>query len=398
MDIAFVSNVVYPDVTGGAEKRIYEIARRLAADGHRVTQYSRHYWDGPEEIERDGIQYRAIAPGMELYTDDRRSITEALGFGVRTAPALRKAFTEHDIVHASVFPYFPVLGAALSRGLSGKNAAPLVTTWHEVWLDYWEEYLGRLAPFGKLAERLTARVGQHPIAISDLTARRLDDIGVPRDETRIVPNGIDVDEITAISPVSEGYDVLYAGRLISEKNVHVAIEAFARAARNDTDIRFGIIGDGPERTRLEQLADKMMCRDRIDFLGFLSEYDDVLAHMHAADVFCSPSEREGFGITYLEALATGCTVVAADHPRSAAAEVIGDAGLAVQPTVDSVSQALSRTLSGGAVPANPEARAARFDWDNIASQTLSVYQSVLGGHGIAPQSAEIQPETAPLSD
>jgi len=46
MDIAFVSNVVYPFVTGGAEKRIHEIGTRLADQGHEVTVYGRHFWDG----------------------------------------------------------------------------------------------------------------------------------------------------------------------------------------------------------------------------------------------------------------------------------------------------------------------------------------------------------------
>jgi glycosyltransferase involved in cell wall biosynthesis len=377
MDIAFVSNVVYPDVTGGAEKRIYEIARRLAAKGHTVTQYSRHYWDAPERIERERVTYQAIAPGKELYAGDRRSIPEALDFGVRTVPALTRAFRDHDIIHASIFPYFPVLGAAVARAAARADAAPLVTTWHEVWLDYWEEYLGRLSPFGKLVERYTARVGQHPIAISELTARRLKELGRPREQTHIVPNGIDVESVQTVTPAADGYDVLYAGRLIPEKNVDVTIEAFARAARNDADIRLGIIGDGPEREALERLASGMACRERIDFLGFLPEYEDVLGHMHAADVFCSPSEREGFGITYIEALAAGCTVIGADHPRSAASEVIGDAGLAVRPTTAAVTQALSRSLSGVAATTRPEQRAAQFDWDRIAAQTLRVYRSVL---------------------
>jgi glycosyltransferase involved in cell wall biosynthesis len=377
MDIAFVSNVVYPDVTGGAEKRIYEIARRLAAKGHTVTQYSRHYWDGPERIEREGVTYQAIAPGKELYAGDRRSIPEAVDFGVRTVPALARTFRDHDIVHASVFPYFPVLGAAVAKAAARGDAAPLVTTWHEVWLDYWEEYLGRLSPFGKLVERYTAWVGQHPIAISELTARRLKDLGRPREQTHIVPNGIDVEGVLTVTPAADGYDVLYAGRLIPEKNVDVTIEAFARAAQNDPDIRLGIIGDGPKREALERLASGMACRDRIDFLGVLPEYEDVLGHMHAADVFCSPSEREGFGITYIEALAAGCTVIGADHPRSAASEVIGDAGLAVRPTTAAVTQALSRSLSGVAATTRPERRAAQFDWDRIAAQTLDVYRAVL---------------------
>jgi glycosyltransferase involved in cell wall biosynthesis len=63
----------------------------------------------------------------------------------------------------------------------------------------------------------------------------------------------------------------------------------------------------------------------VEFLGFLNDYEDVLGHMRAADIFASPSIREGFGVTFVEAMAADCTVIAADHPDSAADEVIDDA-------------------------------------------------------------------------
>jgi glycosyltransferase involved in cell wall biosynthesis len=110
--------------------------------------------------------------------------------------------------------------------------------------------------------------------------------------------------------------------------------------------------------------------------------------MHAADVFCSPSEREGFGIAYIEALAAGCTVIGADHPRSAASEVIGNAGMVVPPTTAAVARALSRSLSGAAATMRPERRAAKFDWNRIAAQTLAVYRAVLD-NSLAPQRSEL---------
>jgi glycosyltransferase involved in cell wall biosynthesis len=196
MRIAFVSNVIYPYITGGAEKRIHEIGTRLADRGHEVTVYGRHYWDGPEEITREGLTLRAVAPKADLYVDERRSISEALDFAARALPPLRKRLRggEHDVVVASVFPYFPVLSTKLA---SLGTDTPLITTWHEVWGDYWEEDLGHLAPFGKITEHVTARTPQHPTAISGVTADRLAAIGPDRDRIEIVPNGIDVEQVRA---------------------------------------------------------------------------------------------------------------------------------------------------------------------------------------------------------
>jgi glycosyltransferase involved in cell wall biosynthesis len=377
MRVAFVSNVVYPFVTGGAEKRIHEIGTRLADEGHDVTVYGRHFWDGPEQITHGGMTLRAVAPEADLYDGDRRSITEAIDFAARALPQLHKHLRrdEHDLVVASVFPYFPVLATKLA---SLRADTPLVTTWHEVWGDYWEEYLGHLAPFGKLTEHVTARTPQHPIAVSSITADRLAAIGPARETVEVVPNGIDVEQVRSAPLPERGYDVLFAGRLIEHKNVDVLLDAFDEVGA-DHDATLGIIGDGPERERLERKSASMTHADRVELLGFLDDYDDVLGHMRAADVFASPSTREGFGITYAEAMAADCTVIGADHPSSAAGEVIGDGGFLVDSAVGDLARVLDDTLGGRRPPAEPTAAAARYDWDAVADRAASVYRRAIDG-------------------
>lgn len=384
MNIAFVSNVVYPFVSGGAQKRIHEIGTRLAARGHDVTIYSRHSWDGPPEITHQGMTLQAVAPDTDLYLDEgRRSIVEAVDFAFRLTPTLWSRVGTHDVIVASVFPYFPVIS---SKICSMNGGAPLVTTWHEVWTDYWREYLGRLSAGGKLVEHLVARIPQHPIAVSELTADRLSGLGVPREDIRVIPNGIDMDEIRSAplpasngETTSAGFDVLFAGRLIKEKRVDVLLNAFDRVAETH-DATLGIIGDGPEADRLERLAGSLECAENVTFLGFIEDHDDVLGHMRAARVFASPSVREGFGITYVEAMAAGCTVIGADHPNSAAGEVIGEAGYLPKPTVPGVASALASALSNEELNEDPIARAQRYNWDTIASRAEEAYREIVSSY------------------
>jgi len=370
MDVAFISNVVYPYIQGGAQKRIHEIGRRLAADGHDVTVYGRHFWDGPNEITHEGMTLRAVSPNRELYRDDdgRRSIGEALEFAKDVVIPLRRHIDEHDVVVASVFPYFPVLASKL---VALGTDTPLVTTWHEVWQSYWDDYLGHLAPFGKGVEHVTARLPQHPIAVSELTAGRLGGIGPDREQIRTVPNGIDYDQIRDTPPVEDGFDVLFAGRLIEDKRVDILLRAFDQVAPEETTL--GIVGDGPKRAELETLADSLSVAEQISFTGFLEEYDNVLAQMQTASIFATPSTREGFGITAVEAMAAGCTVIGADHPDSAVGEVIGDAGFLADPTVDGVADVLDRVLAGAEPTMEPRQRAQRFDWDQVAEDALDAY-------------------------
>jgi glycosyltransferase involved in cell wall biosynthesis len=80
----------------------------------------------------------------------------------------------------------------------------------------------------------------------------------------------------------ERYDILFARRLIEHKNVDLLLEAFDSIA-GEYDATLGIVGDGPERDRLETQRNSLTHADRVEFLGFLDEYDDILGHMRAAD-------------------------------------------------------------------------------------------------------------------
>ncbi len=78
-------------------------------------------------------------------------------------------------------------------------------------------------------------------------------------------------------------------------------------------------------------------------------------------------------------MAADCTVVAAEHPDSAADEVVGDAGFPVDPTVESLAEILEAVADGRRPPTDPVERARRYDWDAVADRAETAYSRAVDG-------------------
>ena len=371
MKIAYVYDAVYPWVKGGAEKRVYEISRRLVERGHEVHWFGLKWWDGEKDIVRDGIYLHGIGEWDDLYVDGRRSIAEGIYFGFKTLTGLRGDF---DVIDCQEFPYFPCFSAKAHSLLKGSN---LVITWHEVWSDYWYEYLGRKGFFGWSIERLTSQLTNKNVAVSEGTKKDLERIGV-RKEIKVIPNGIDFKRIEGIKSSKEESDIIFAGRLIKEKNVDVLIKAVKLVSDEIPDVKCMIIGDGPEKRELEKLACDLKMDDNIEFMGFLEDHYHVISYMKSSKVFVLPSTREGFGIVALEANACGLPVVTVNHERNAACDFITDRnGFICELSEAGVAEGVFGGLNGGEnMRSGCVGNAMKYDWDGIVDLIEPTYGGI----------------------
>ena len=371
LKIAYVYDAVYPWVKGGVEKRIHEVSVRLANRGHEVHVYGMRCWSDPATIERDGVILHGVSPGEALYADGRRTVGQALRFGKAMLQPLLASGA--DIVDCQNFPYFSCFAA---KAASVRRGFPLVITWHEVWGDYWYDYLGGRGVFGKAVERLAAGLTEHHVAVSPSTARALAGLGVPG-PVPVVPNGIDLARIAAVAPAAEEWDVVFTGRLIREKNVVLLLRALVAVREEVPDLRALVVGDGPERPALEALARDLGLA--VTFAGFLPDYDAVIAAMKASKVFVLPSTREGFGIAALEALACGLPVVTADHPGNAARDLVvpGVNGFCCGLSAEEMWEGIRAGLDLHRVGASDcRETAAAYDWGRIVEALEKVYQNI----------------------
>ncbi len=373
MKLAIVYDVVHHYVVGGVQKRNWEIGRRLVRRGHEVTIFGMKYWEGDSFMHREGVRFRGVCPPQPLFTEGRRSVKGAMYFAARVLlPLMRERF---DIVEVANFPYFPCFPAwfcALVR------RSPLVITWHEVWDDYWYEYLGKRGALGRAVERLVARLPQQAIVISPHTRHGLEKLG--RRAAHTVACGVDIAAIEGAAAWPKTNGLIFAGRLAQEKNVVLLLQATAVLKERGRDIGAIIIGQGPDKDLLEQKARELGLGSSVRFLGRVESDADVYSYMKSSQVLVHPSLREGFSHVVLEANACGIPVVTVNHPQNAAQDLIREGhngyvcGLTAADMADKIQQALDRSdWEKGC-----RESAAVYDWDRIAEQAEAAYRQVLG--------------------
>jgi len=139
MKIAFVSDAIYPYNKGGKEKRLFEVATRLARKGYEIDLYCMNWWHGSRDRVENGVHLHAISKYYPLYSGGRRSIVQALMFGLACFKLIRKDFDVIDVDHVPYFVLFSTKVVCILKRIK------LITSWHEVWgREYWREYLGGL--------------------------------------------------------------------------------------------------------------------------------------------------------------------------------------------------------------------------------------------------------------
>jgi len=174
------------------------------------------------------------------------------------------------------------------------------------------------------------------------------------------------------------------GRLVPVKGHDVLVRAFGSAVRAGLDANLEIIGDGPERARLEAIVVEQGLVERVRFSGALAD-DALVQALGRADAFVLPSRREGFGVALVEALATGLPALAT---RSGGPEDIvgpGD-GLLVPPGDETALAeglaALGRSLDTYDRLAIATRAAERFSSASVGQYLVSVYRAVLAGEPV----------------
>lgn len=366
--IALVTDAIFPYHHGGKEVRTHELARRLARYGD-VHVYTMKWWDGPRVRIDDRVTFHAITPRIPLYLRGRRSVLQALVFAVG---CLGLAFARFDVLEADHIPYWQLLTLRLVTLVRGKR---FVVTWHESWgAEYWRSYLGLAGCVGWWLERVTMRLPDAIIAASSHTATRLGELLGPGANVFVAPNGIDLECARQAEASPGGPDLVCVGRLLSHKRIDLLIDAVARLRDEGLSVTCRVIGNGPERERLEAQAQTLGVHRQITFGGAVATQAALFSELKAARLFVFPSEREGFGIAVLEALACGLPVVTTSAPHNMARHLVSrsEHGIVCEPDPDRIAQAIRAAFGHDRPRVSDDRWLSEFDWDAIADRVAGV--------------------------
>ncbi|MBU6366669.1 MAG: glycosyltransferase family 4 protein [Gemmatimonadetes bacterium] len=352
---------------GGAEIHLHEIFGRLAARGHHVTLLCCGW---------PGAPGRATLDGMEVHRVGTR----------HTFPFLARRYWHRWLADRPVDVLVEDINKVPLFTPSWRAPRHLALVPHLFGATAFRELAPPLAAAVWLAERPLARAyrGIPFEAISESTRDDLADRGIPRASVRVIFPGIDTVQYTP-DPAQRAPRPLFAylGRLKKYKGVDLCIRAFAQCGIPEATLE--IAGAGEYRGALERLAGTLGVGSRVRFLGRVDEAAKVALLRRAwATLFASP--KEGWGITNLEAAASGTPVIASDSPGIRESVRHGETGFLVPHGQVAAMAEQMRLLSGERALVERLGSAARrfaegFTWAGAAEATEAHLREVVGPMG-----------------
>lgn len=373
MKFLLIYDCVYPESLGGVEYRNHCLAQALVERGHTVTVAG---WVKNPHTPSPGIEILSLAYGTTIHDGTgQRSVIASLRFAA--AVALLDV-TAYDVVETANIPYVHILPLALRCFWARK---PLIVTWYEFFGSYWSQYkTPATAYFYRAAEWLCAQTG-HVNATSPLTGGRLAAArpGSGRGPVSMIPCGVWLRDIqlAKLAPALDAPPLLYAGRLIPEKRIDLLLQAVAKLSRTSSranPILLGIVGDGPDRSRLEVMAASLDIADCVTFYGRIPDIMDMWRLLAGARIAVQPSAREGFGLFPLEAIALARPVVTCESVDNAVGAIIhnGVEGLCTAASPEALAAGLLSLLDDDKLWSymsdNAARRASFYDWPSVAER------------------------------
>jgi glycosyltransferase involved in cell wall biosynthesis len=363
----------YPPARGGMEQVLATLCQATQQRiDNRVLVFSDAKWTTHEVV--DGIPVTRLA--TVALARSTPIATEMIG-------ALRAADVDLIVLHE------PNPWALVAMTLA-RPKPPLAVWYHSEVVRPALQYALFYHPWVRVVYRRASRI----IVSSPLLGQHARALQPYRDRLAVIPFGIDASQWTPTSAIARRAAqiraahagrplVLFTGRMVEYKGAGVLLRALA-----GTDVDAVLAGDGPQRASLISLARTLGVESRVALPGEISQ-DELVALMHAADIFVLPSvnQAEAFGFVQLEAMACGVPVISTRVPSGVPWVNQDDVtGLVVTPgDVDGLRAAIRALASDPATrqrmgAAGKQRVADEFNLERMGDRAASLFESLASTH------------------
>lgn len=379
MNILVVCHYHYQGVSVPTALFVHAQMRALVERGHRVRVLV------PIAIGKTGENGKRMGPAVFEKTIDGIEhvffrVLSLSNYGNRgansrlAAAALRMQFSRllhgfvPDVVHAHKLGMNTELATIISR----KAGCPLVFTLHGETSceEPWIQDPSCIATFANRADAV--------VCVSSALRQSVVNAGVTKPVQTIL-NGFNQKNLGIPQPRGR-VSLNQTGYLVPNKRVHVTLQAFAKLRKRYPDATFEIVGDGAEKARLMELSRRLGVESAVDFRGYILN-EQAVADMQRARFFVMPSKPEGFGIVYLEAMASGCITVGTEG--QGIAEVIrhGENGFLVPADdVDAIVKVITYCVEhpdeASEIAENGKQTAMKLTWEENARRYESLFMEL----------------------
>ena len=328
-----VTGIFPPDI-GGPATYVPSMASELVKRGHQVSVLTLS-----DKLDHDDRGYsftvQRISRGMFKPLRFLRTMQQILR-GARTAQVIYANGLYLEAIMANYLLHKPMV-----QKIVGDWAWERATNngWvNETFERFQNSRYGLRVELLKALRRFCVRQADSVIVPSEFLASAAADWGVSGKKINVIYNAVELNSaaISAVIPLSSPFKIVTVGRLVQWKQIGRVVEAIQECS----EAGLVIVGDGPERARLEALARQQQLADRVWFAGQRSK-EETAGLMAACDVFVLNSTYEGFPHVVLEAMGAGLPVVATNVGGTPELVRDGENGCLIAPTADG---ALSATL------------------------------------------------------
>jgi len=381
MRVGMITRTISPFDRGGIQRHVGELSKALAREGMEVHLFivgkiiglNRALYPG-SPLEDTQLEEGILIHPVTVMPTPRLTLGEYLSYSLNAARLSRRY--DLDLIHGHTM---------YSCGCAMKKGFPMVLTIHGPQIL---EYKTELSSGATLNHRITDAAA---VMMESYAARKADRLIVDSEESKravvenygaeesrirvIVKDGIDVRNFTQSS--CESNTVLFVGRLHERKGLDLFLPIF-RDILKEQEVFLKIAGSGEKEMALKQQVEELGIGRHIEFLGHLPD-PELLKQYSEASVFVSPSRHEGFGLTVLEALASGLPIVATD--TGIASTVVEDGRNGFLVDHENMKEAILELMGDMAKRKHFGARsrqiAHNYTWESAARGIIHIYRELV---------------------